>query len=67
MQNKCVKCGCELCHDDIGASKKLINRGLDKDFMCVPCLAERYGITEARLREKIEYWRDSGCTLFPKK
>ena len=67
MKNKCIKCGSELLKDDIGASKKLINRGLDKDFMCVKCLAERYGISEDRLREKIEYWRESGCALFVKK
>lgn len=67
MQNNCIICGEKLSTDDIGASKKLINRGLDKDFLCVNCLAERYGVTPDVLREKIEYWRESGCMLFPKK
>ena len=64
MQNKCVKCGKPLTSDDIGASKKLINRGMTKDFLCVSCLAEKYGVTEERIIEKIEYWRESGCLLF---
>ena len=64
MQNKCVKCGKPLTSDDIGASKKLINRGMTENFLCVCCLAEKYGVTEERIREKIEYWRESGCLLF---
>ena len=67
MQNNCVICDSPLSPDDIGASRKLINRGLDKDFLCVDCLAERYGITPDALRERIEFWREGGCMLFPKK
>ena len=67
MPNKCVKCGTELGSDDIGASKKLINRGMTEGFLCTHCLAERFGVTEARVREKIEEWRESGCLLFVKK
>lgn len=63
MQNKCIKCGTDLLSDDIGATKKLINRGTT-EFMCISCLAEKFGVTTERLHEKIEYWRESGCLLF---
>lgn len=67
MQNNCVKCRKALTPDDIGASKKLINRGMTNDFLCVSCLAEKYGVTEERIREKIEEWRENGCLLFAKR
>ena len=66
MQNNCTLCGRTLCADDIGASKKLINRGLT-GFMCIPCLAAKFGVSEQYLHEKIEFWRQSGCLLFPPK
>ncbi len=66
MQNNCVKCGKPLSPDDIGASKKLINRGMTENFLCTACLAEKFGVTEERIKEKIEYWRESGCLLFGK-
>ncbi len=64
MQNNCQKCGALLTNDDIGASKKLINRGMTQGFLCVSCLAEKYGVSVERIREKIEFWRESGCLLF---
>lgn len=64
--HNCEKCGVLLTPDDIGATKKLINRGMTEGFMCIPCLAERYGVSEERLHEKIEYWRSTGCLLFIK-
>ena len=65
MDGKCVKCGARLTADDIGATKKFINRGAE-EFFCLDCLAERFKVTRAYLEEKIEYLRKSGCTLFPK-
>jgi hypothetical protein len=67
MQNKCVKCQLPLTPDDIGASKKLINRGMQSDFRCAECLADEFGVTKERLAEKIEYWREAGCSLFAPK
>lgn len=66
MQNKCIKCGAQLTPDDIGATKKLINRG-STEFLCIKCLADKFGVTEERIREKIEYWRETGCMLFAAK
>ncbi len=62
---KCIKCGNDVTPDEIGATKKLINRGTN-EFMCIPCLAEKFGVSEERLHEKIEQWRESGCLLFVK-
>ena len=66
MQNKCIQCTRELTPDDVGATKKLINRG-STEFMCIPCLAKKFGVTVERIEEKVEYWRSMGCTLFPPK
>lgn len=66
MQNKCIKCGCALTPDDIGATKKMINRG-STEFLCIPCLADEFGIKEQSLRDKVEQWREGGCLLFSTK
>lgn len=66
MSDKCALCGKELLPDDLGCTRKLISRGAS-EFLCVSCLAGEFGTTEKALRAKIEYWRDSGCMLFPKK
>ncbi len=62
----CIVCGKELASDDIGATRKLINRA-STEFLCIPCLAKRFHIPEALLRSKIEEWRSYGCMLFPQK
>ena len=61
--SRCLRCGRALAPDDIGAHRKLVNRGATA-FICVRCLAGFLGVTELFLREKIEYFRASGCTLF---
>lgn len=58
-----MRCGKSLDRDDIGATKKLINRGAE-EFFCVDCLAEHFGVTTERIREKIEEYKAAGCTLF---
>ena len=67
MQSNCAKCNRLLDSDDIGASKKLINRGMTEGFCCKACLAKEFGVTEERITEKIEEWRESGCLLFAQK
>lgn len=59
----CVKCGKQLGGDDIGLTKKLINRGAT-EFMCIDCLAEKFNCSRELLEKKIEQFRASGCTLF---
>lgn len=59
----CKNCGKALEKDDIGATKKLINRGAT-EFFCVACLASHFDVTEELIRKKIEEFRAYGCTLF---
>lgn len=61
--SRCAACGRELKPDDIGATRKFISRGAS-EFYCIPCLAKHLGISESFLRDKIEYFRSQGCTLF---
>ena len=65
MDGKCRKCGKDLTPDEIGASRKFINRGTT-EFVCLDCLAERFKVSRQLLEDKIEYLRQHGCTLFPK-
>ena len=44
MQSNCAKCNRLLDSDDIGASKKLINRGMTEGFCCKACLAKEFGV-----------------------
>ena len=47
----CMRCGASLTGEDIGAHKKLINRGATA-FLCIDCLAEKAGGASAeRLKE----------------
>lgn len=61
--NTCVICGRVLTQNEIGATKKLINRN-STEFLCVSCLADKFGVTEEKINEMIEKYRKSGCTLF---
>ena len=59
----CRECGRPLSPDEIAVTKKLINRGAT-EFYCVPCLARYFEVTEAVIRERIEYFKKTVCTLF---
>lgn len=61
--SQCKTCGKELVNDDIGLTKKLINRGA-KEYYCMDCLAEMFNCTTELLERKIEQFRKQGCSLF---
>lgn len=61
--SNCKKCGKELSGNDIGLTKKLINRG-STEFLCIDCIAEKFDCTKELLEEKIRQFKESGCTLF---
>ena len=63
---KCTECGIHLTQDDIGLTKKLLGKTLT-EYCCVHCISKRLNVSEQRLREKIEEFRKSGCTLFSQK
>ncbi|MDR3313358.1 MAG: hypothetical protein LBS96_02745 [Oscillospiraceae bacterium] len=61
--SKCCECGAELSRDEIGLSKKLINRD-GKRLKCIGCLASHYQVSEQRLHAMIAQFRAQGCTAF---
>ena len=63
---ECTVCRKAVTQDEIGATRKLINRGAT-DYLCISCLAKRFEVTEELLLQKIEEWRAYGCSLFPQK
>ena len=62
----CYQCGRRLTADEIGAHKKLVNRGAET-FLCKACLAAKFRVSEALIDEKIRQFKAMGCTLFAKK
>lgn len=61
---KCYACGKEnISKDEIGLTKKLISKDT-KNFLCLSCLAEQLEVTEQELLDKIEEFKEEGCTLF---
>ena len=60
----CFICGKEnLSRNEIGLNKKLIGRDIVK-FHCMDCLAVYLEISTNELLERIQEFKDSGCTLF---
>lgn len=60
----CYVCGKEnLSKDEVGITKKLIDKNT-KQFYCLKCLADFLEVTEEELSDKIEEFKDEGCTLF---
>lgn len=60
----CYVCGKrDLSKDEIGITKKLMGKNV-KEFYCLPCLAESLEVTVEELEEKIEEFKNEGCTLF---
>ena len=64
MKIDCVICGKnDLEKETIGINKKLL--GIDiTNFYCMDCLAEYLGCTVEELLDKIEEFKEEGCTLF---
>ena len=64
MENKCIACGREnLDKDTIGINKKMLGTKC-KQFYCIDCLAEYLDTSVDDLLEKIEEFKEDGCTLF---
>ena len=60
---------CKLCFkphlskDEIGLNKKLLGTEANS-FYCLSCLADYLECTEEELHDKIQDFKDEGCTLF---
>ena len=60
----CLSCGEKsLDKNTIGINKKLLGKSL-KSFYCMDCLADYLSCTVDDLLEKIEEFKEEGCTLF---
>lgn len=60
----CYHCGKLVYADDIGITRKLINRGTTR-YYCISCLADAFELSVEDVQEKIRYYKSIGCTLFP--
>ena len=60
---QCSVCGAAVTRDEIGLTKKLINRGAS-EFLCRKCLAEKFDMTVEECDTLIVHFRDTGCHLF---
>ena len=63
MAEICKQCGAPLSHDEVGLTKKLINRGCT-EYLCYGCMASHFQVTVELLHEKVRQFREMGCTLF---
>lgn len=59
----CRRCKRILTADEIGATKKLINRGTTA-YLCLDCLAEAFAVDRKDIERKIVCFKEMGCTLF---
>lgn len=63
MCDLCIRCGTSLTPDEVGLTKKLINRGAT-EFLCYGCMARHFDVSVELLTQKVEEFREMGCTLF---
>ena len=60
----CIACGKEpLSKDEIGINKKLLGEQAE-NFYCMDCLADYLEVETQDLLDKIEEFKEEGCTLF---
>lgn len=64
MKINCVMCGkLDLDKDTVGINKKLLGKTIS-NFYCMDCLADYLECTVDELLDKIEEFKQEGCTLF---
>ena len=64
LNEKCVSCfKNNLDKDTIALNKKLLGKKIET-FYCLSCLAEYLNTTVEELMDKIEEFKEEGCTLF---
>lgn len=65
MRKKKLCCDCKelLKKDEIALSKKLIDVDTE-DLYCLNCLSEVIGCTVDDLQDKIQEFKEQGCTMF---
>ncbi len=59
----CVNCSRNLTTDEAALNKKMLGKKT-KQFLCLSCLSEYLNTDQEILLEKIEQFKEEGCTLF---
>ncbi len=60
----CISCGKkDLSKDEVGINLKLIGRDI-QNFYCLDCLASVFEVSVQDILDKIEEFKEEGCTLF---
>lgn len=60
----CSSCGkYPLKKDEVGASKKLLGMDTNQCY-CINCLAAYLEVTPEDIQNKIQMFKEEGCTLF---
>ncbi len=63
-KKRCISCGkSDLSKDEIGINMKLIGAET-QNFYCIDCLSDVLGVSVVDIYEKIEEFKEEGCTLF---
>ena len=62
-QIKCCLCDDELDKIEAGLCKKLLG-SKKTPFYCLSCLGNHLDVTSEELLEKVEEFKEQGCTLF---
>ncbi len=64
VKQKCISCGKkELSKDEVGINLKLIGEEA-VSFYCLDCLADLLEVSTQEILDKIEEFKEEGCTLF---
>lgn len=60
----CISCGKQrLDKNTVGLNKKLLGKNIS-NYYCMNCLADYLECTVEDLKDKVEEFKDEGCTLF---
>ena len=59
----CSNCNKNLAKVEIALSKKLLGKNA-KQYLCLDCLSDYLNTDKDILIEKIEQFKEEGCTLF---
>lgn len=59
----CTNCSKNLAKDEIALSKKMLGKNT-KQYLCLGCLSDYLNTDKEILLEKIEQFKEEGCTLF---
>lgn len=63
FDKRCMCCGKKLKKDDVAATMKFYGR-LVESFKCCGCIAKDLGIKTKEVKDKLKFFKESGCDLF---